>query len=149
MEHDLKRLELGYEDEGFYKFRLQLGQADAAAAVEEAKQVAVVQQEFEELQNTGTCGWCCQAAPESCLTPKPHVFGSCVRQVLPGLAHLNAMVLSPTSAWSCDSQYPTVCSVYRLRVHIWLTESAATFHLRAVSTRSSSCPTLPQLHVCT
>ncbi len=25
-EHDLKRLELGYEDEGYYNFRLQLGQ---------------------------------------------------------------------------------------------------------------------------
>jgi hypothetical protein len=27
-EHDLKRLELGYEDEGFYNYKLQLGQAD-------------------------------------------------------------------------------------------------------------------------
>ncbi len=25
-EHDLKRLELGYEDEGFYNYKLQLGQ---------------------------------------------------------------------------------------------------------------------------
>jgi hypothetical protein len=24
--HDVKRLELGYEDEGYYNFRLQLGQ---------------------------------------------------------------------------------------------------------------------------
>ncbi len=27
-EQDLKRLELGYEDEGFYNYKLQLGQAD-------------------------------------------------------------------------------------------------------------------------
>ncbi len=29
-EHDLKRLELGYEAEGFYNYKLQLGQADMA-----------------------------------------------------------------------------------------------------------------------
>ncbi len=29
-EQDLKRLELGYEDEGFYNYKLQLGQADMA-----------------------------------------------------------------------------------------------------------------------
>lgn len=28
----------------------------------------------------------------------------------------NAMVLSPTSAWSCDSAYASVASVYRLRM---------------------------------
>jgi hypothetical protein len=33
---------LAYEDEGYYNFRLQLGDADAAAAVKEAKQMADV-----------------------------------------------------------------------------------------------------------
>ncbi len=36
-EHDLKRLELGYEDEGYYNYRLQLGEAGSVSSEDEGK----------------------------------------------------------------------------------------------------------------